>query len=89
MPAQFVQLEDFPGYRVGSDRSVQTEWQFKGRGRGMPPVWYRSGDWRPLSIARDKRGRHSARLRQSEGVYRRILIPTLLHMAFPVTQVAI
>ena len=76
-------IAGFPGYMICEDGSVLSEWRFQGHGRGVPPTWYRSGEWKPLARAKDKRGRFSVRLRKEEGVYRRIMVSQLIQAAWP------
>ena len=74
----FQPLLQYPGYRIGTDGTVESEWRFRGNGRGNPPTWYQSGEWRVIKHSVDTRGRHTVRLRASYGVYRRIKINRLL-----------
>ncbi|MBA3484450.1 MAG: HNH endonuclease [Pirellulales bacterium] len=49
-------IAGFPGYRVGDDGTVWSEWRRKGQGRGHAPLLYQSGFWHELKSF-DKYGR--------------------------------
>lgn len=75
-------IRGFEGYRVGSDGTVWSCWSLQGRGRGVPPLWVMSENWKELSPAIDSRGRKSFRLRTEENTYVRKLLTTLMAEAF-------
>jgi hypothetical protein len=47
--AEYRPIEDHPGYRVGNDGSVWSSWRCRGQGRGKPPVWFQSAEWKRLT----------------------------------------
>lgn len=61
-----------PGYCVGSDGSLWTCWQQRGRGHGMPPEWFMSDAWFQLTPQpRQEDGRKRYTVRTATGRYRR------------------
>ena len=59
----FANHPQFPGYRIGDDGTVWTQWKLIGKGRGRKAIWDTSRKWKELKYDIDDRGRKRVYLR--------------------------
>lgn len=72
----------YPGYRIGDDGTVWSEWKMKGMGYGRKgSKQYRSGIWKRLKPDLN-RGRPRVRLRVAEKTYKAVMVHRLVLEAF-------